>query len=90
MKFYHGTTKDAWNKIKKENTLWGIRTIKGYNPSRCTYLTPFLKNAKIYGSVILQVEWDPECEGINNFCDNCWQFREYAPIPLDRVVLINE
>ena len=79
-KFYHGTSKANWEKIKKEGVLWGKRNA----PSRCTYLTPSKDEAKHWGEVVLEVEYDPT-KGINNYCKDCWQFRVYDPIPLKDV-----
>ena len=70
MKFYHGTTKEKWEKIKEEGVLWGVH---GWNetwrdkegnklkPYRYTYLTPDLDIAQSMGSeeVILEVEYEP-------------------------------
>ena len=30
MKFYHGTSFEAWEKIQKEGILWGVRIIEGW------------------------------------------------------------
>ena len=63
MKFYHGTTRESWNKIQEEGVLWGYRVYDG-KPTlgyRYTYLTPDLEVAEKLGSkeVILEVEYDP-------------------------------
>jgi hypothetical protein len=80
MIFYHGTTENAWNKIQEEGFLFGVRK---FAKSRCTYLTPDISEAKQYGEVILQVEYNPlEHPDMNNYVDGCWQLRVYEPIPL--------
>lgn len=79
MRMYHGT--EFWGKIQEEGVLWGRRG----TASRCTYLTPSRRIASRYGSTVLQVEFDPETDIPNNWFDECWQCRVYAPIPLSRV-----
>lgn len=95
MIFYHGTTQDAWKQIQQEGILFGRlividnetqRRSSKYNPSRCTYLTPMIEEAKCYGDVLLQVEYDPyRHPKKNNYIEDCWQFRVYEPIPLTKV-----
>ena len=83
MKFYHGTSKEAWKGIQREGVLWGIRNA----PSRCTYLTPDEAVATIYGGVILEAEYDP-IPGVgvtNNYHPDSWQMRVYEPIPIKNV-----
>ena len=83
MKFYHGTSEDNWNKIQEEGVLFGIRKLA---KSRVTYLTTDIDEAKQYGEIILQVEYDPsEHSGMNNYIEGCWQCRVYEPIPIDAV-----
>lgn len=80
MKFYHGTSEDNWNKIQEEGVLFGVRK---FAKSRCTYLTTDINEAKQYGEVLLQVDYDPlEHPDMNNYIDGCWQLRVYEPIPL--------
>ena len=75
MKFYHGTSEDNWNKIQEEGVLFGVRK---FAKSRCTYLTTDISEAKQYGEVILQVEYDPlEHPDMNNYANGCWQLRVY-------------
>lgn len=86
--WYHGTTPENWELIKTEGVLWGIG-----NSYRYTYLTPDLEIAKKYGSVVLEVEYQPK--GVGSGVDNygfdpppgeyCWQFSVFVPIPLKRV-----
>ena len=89
MIFYHGTTKEAWAEIQREGVLWGRRWITNNDGTkikevdRCTYLALDLEEAKYYGEVVLQVEYDPMKSGaINNYHEGCWQVRVYEPIPL--------
>ena len=89
MIFYHGTNKEAWTEIQREGVLWGRRWITDNDETkikevdRCTYLAVDLEEAKYYGDVVLQVEYDPMKPGAkNNYCEGCWQVRVYEPIPL--------
>lgn len=89
MIFYHGTSKENWEAIQREGILYGRRYILGENcfpikeVDRCTYLAVDLEEAKYYGDVVLQVEYDPMKPGSkNNYCEGCWQVRVYEPIPL--------
>ena len=83
MKFYHGTSEDNWKKIQEEGTLFGVRK---FAKSRCTYLTADINEAKQYGEVLLQVEYNPlEHPDMNNYVDGCWQLRVYEPIALTSI-----
>ena len=54
--------------------------------NRCTYLATDLEEAKCYGDVILQVEYDPfKHKKKNNYIDGCWQVRVYEPIPISKI-----
>ena len=88
--FYHGTSLENWNKIKEEGILFGKRhfTLDGVEQelSRCTYLAVDKEEAKHYGDVLLEVEYNPEEDKKNNnFIHNCWQLRVYSPIPISKV-----
>lgn len=49
-----------------------------------------MKEAKHYGEVLLEVEYDPtKNPRENNYIEGCWQFRVYEPIPLKDVKQIN-
>ena len=91
MIFYHGTSKENWNAIQKEGILYGRRFVTGNNGNiikevdRCTYLAVDLEEAKCYGDVVLQVEYNPTNSKHNNYKENCWQIRVYEPIPLSNV-----
>jgi len=98
MIFYHGTTKESWETIQQEGFLYGRRYIVDNNGkivqevSRCTYLATDLEEAKHYGEVVLQVEYDPKSSkhrNYNNYVDDCWQLRVYEPIPLSQIKLLN-
>jgi hypothetical protein len=89
MIFYHGTSKKNWDKIRDEGILFGIG-----NSYRYTYLTPDFDIAKKYGSVVLQVKYEPI--GIDgNMIDNygfdppkgqtCWQFSVFIPILIKNI-----
>lgn len=67
--------------------------------SRCTYLTNVLKEAKCYGDVVLEVEYNPFNKNgrikkdkrgrpLNNYNPDSWQMRVYEPIMIDDVKLI--
>ena len=93
--FYHGTTRDNWEKIQAEGVLWGRPTPNCTTvgePRRYTYLSPHLDVAQAIGDVILEVEYDPVGvgSGIDNFGfdpppgQTCWQFSVFIPIPVSR------
>lgn len=92
MTFYHGTSKEAWEKIQQEGVLYGRRfivddegnVIKEVN--RCTYLAVDVEEAMHYGDIILKVEYDAiSHRKKNNYIEGCWQIRVYEPIPLSQV-----
>lgn len=105
MRWYHGTTRENWNAIQKEGVLFGRRFIVDNegNPirkvDRCTYLTNSLEEAKCYGGVVLEVEYNPFDENgrirkgkrglpTNNYNPDSWQMRVYEPIAIDNVKLL--
>lgn len=88
--FYHGTSLENWNKIKQEGVLWGRRYVtfndKVKELSRCTYLAVNKEEAKQYGEILLEVNYNPyDDEENNNYTKDCWQIRVYSPISLDKV-----
>lgn len=93
MTFYHGTDEGSWNEIVNEGVLWGKRYVldkdgnlsKDLQPDRCTYLTNEKKIAKIYGKVILEVEYDPTKSTHNNYDASSWQMRVYEPISISSI-----
>lgn len=86
MKFYHGTTTENWTKINEEGILFGFRNTDGCNSSRCTYLALDINEAKSYGEILLEVEYDPFLnKKDNNYCDGCWQLRVYEPISINKI-----
>ena len=95
MIFYHGTSQESWKTIQQEGFLYGRRYIIDNNGkiikevSRCTYLATDLEEAKHYGEVVLQVEYDPKSSKHNNYIDGCWQLRVYEPIPLSQIKPLN-
>lgn len=76
MKFYHGTSKENWNKILNEGVLWGYNMHKNsdgteYMGYRYTYLTPCIEIASKYGNVVLEIEYEPvgvNGQTIDNYC----------------------
>lgn len=95
MIFYHGTSQKTWETIQQEGFLYGRRYITDSDGKiikevdRCTYLATDLEEAKHYGEVVLQVEYDPKSSKRNNYVDGCWQLRVYEPIPLSQIKLLN-
>ena len=78
MTFYHGTTEEAYDKIVKEGILYGVRGMfQGHEIDRCTYLAVDAEEAKQYGTILLQVEYDPFVNKHNNYKEGCWQIRVY-------------
>ena len=95
MTFFHGTSEDNWKLIQEEGMLFGRRYILNDDGSicrevdRCTYLATDIEEARHYGDIILQVEYDPhEHPKKNNYIDDCWQVRVYEPIPIENIRLI--
>lgn len=85
MIFYHGTSQSNWEQIKKEGVLFGVRDAS----DRCTYLATDQEEAKMYGDVVLEVNYDPfKNPGDNNYCDGCWQVRVYEPIPISEIKVL--
>ena len=83
MKFYHGTTEKKYKEILNDGVLYGKRNA----PSRCTYLAVDIEEAKEYGQVILEVEYNPyKNKKMNNYIEGCWQFRVYEPIPISSII----
>lgn len=91
MKFYHGTTEEAWSAIQQEGVLWGVRPAVTLtdgieiNPCRCTYLSiDSAEEAAQYGPVVLEVEYSPGSLK-DNWARGAWQLRVYDPIPISKV-----
>lgn len=88
MIWYHGTSKECWEKIQAEGVLFGVR---GFGANRCTYLAADIQEAKCYGEIVLQVDYDPfRHKKKNNYVDGCWQMRVYEPIPLNKIEVVND
>lgn len=92
MKFYHGTSESNWKKIQEEGLLFGRRYITDDNEDivkevpRCTYLATSIDEAKCYGDVVLEVEYNPHIDSTkNNYVPNCWQVRVYEPISITNI-----
>lgn len=97
MIFYHGTSKENYESIKREGILYGRRFVTDNvgniikEVSRCTYLATDLEEARCYGNIVLQVEYDPIVNpDMNNYTDGCWQVRVYEPIPLSNIIELQE
>lgn len=82
MKFYHGTDTEGWGKIQAEGMLWGVRPLA---KSRATYLALSKEEAKQYGNVVLEVEYDPNPGVDDNYNPEAWQLRVYVPILMNKV-----
>lgn len=90
MKWYHGTDKEAWKYIQKERILFGIDKFDDTAP-RKTYLAADIEEAKCYGNVLLEVEYNPFINpGMNNYIDGCWQIRVYEPIQIKNIKCLKE
>lgn len=90
MKWYHGTNRKAWELIKKEGILFGVDRFKHDAPKK-TYLATDIEEAKCYGDVLLEVEYNPFIHPkMNNYVYDCWQIRVYEPIPLKNIKCIKE
>ena len=87
MKFYHGLSKEKWKKTAKQGYLLYDRTSKEYpNASPLVYLALDKKEARMYGEVLLEVDYDPYINPeYNNYIKGCWQFRVYEPILLIKI-----
>lgn len=88
-KWYHGTNQHGLDEIKKQGFLLHKRIVldKNGNPSKiyksspCTYLATNKEEAKKYGNIILEIEYDPtKNPKKNNYKPNSWQIRVYEPI----------
>lgn len=82
MIFYHGTNQYGLDKANKQGFLLHERATKEFpNMDACTYLAVEKEEAKQYGDIILEVEYDPTINpDKNNYCKGCWQVRVYEPI----------
>jgi hypothetical protein len=97
MKFYHGTDLAHWREIQLEGELFAPRYIVSSNDrskivqevSRTTYLARDINEARCYGDIVLEVEYDPETQHDHNYWDpDCWQLRVYEPIPISKVRVV--
>lgn len=89
MKFYHGTSIENWNEIQKEGILFGRRFWGKKEVDRCTYLATNVEEAKCYGDIVLEVEYDPyKHKKMNNYIEGCWQLRVYEPILISNIKII--
>jgi len=82
--WYHATKPECWSLIQQEGFLWGVRNA----PSRCTYLARRMEDAAEFGTVMLEVRFDPAVDTPNNYAVGAWQCRVYAPIPLKCVRVV--
>ena len=90
MIFYHGTNEETWQEIQKEGILFGRRFWGNKEVDRCTYLAVDIEEAKCYGDVVLEVEYDPyKHKKLNNYIEDCWQLRVYEPILITNIKRIN-
>ena len=106
MKWYHGTSKENWKAIQEEGILFGRRYVTDNDGKiikevdRCTYLACDIEEAKHYGEVVLEVEYNPfDANGrikkdkrkipLNNYFIDIWQIRVYEPIPLSDMAVVD-
>jgi hypothetical protein len=97
--FYHGTSRENYQKILKEGVLWGLHSWQTPDQPdiyRHTYLTECLMIAEGYaedGGVVLKVQYDPSKHQETNYpvnkkipphWDN-WQFLVWHPIELSDI-----
>ena len=91
MKFYHGTTEEAWKKIQKEGVLWGrpnMYNSSGNKMSRINWFALEMKDAGIFDDrgltntkcVMLEIDL-PKVKK-----HTYWEFVTYDPIPIDRIL----
>ncbi len=82
MKFYHGTTEHGLKETEDQGFLLHKRaTEESPNMSPCTYLAVKIEEAREYGPIVMEVEYDPsENTEKNNYVAGCWQVRVYEPI----------
>lgn len=82
MKFYHGTNKYGLEEAKKQGYLLHKRDTREFpNITSCTYLAVDIEEAKQYGDIILEVNYDPfKNPENNNYKKESWQCRVYEPI----------
>jgi len=82
MKFYHGMNKKGLKETEEQGFLLHKRaTEDSPRMSPCTYLATDIEEAKEYGDIILEVEYDPfKNPKENNYQKDSWQVRVYEPI----------
>jgi len=82
MKLYHGTDKFGLSETQKQGYLLHKRAnILFPSMSPCTYLATTIKEARQYGDIVLEVDYDPnENPKMNNYNPDSWQVRVYEPI----------
>jgi carboxylesterase type B len=89
MKFYHGTSQENWEQIQKEGVLFGRQFVGNKEYPRRTYLAVDIEEARCYGNIVLEVEYNPhKHKKMNNYCEDCWQLRVYEPITIDNIKLV--
>jgi hypothetical protein len=78
MIWYHGTNKEGLEETEKQGYLLHKR---GEDMSPVTYLATDIDEARMYGDVVLEVEYDPFIHPKeNNYNKDSWQMRVYEPI----------
>lgn len=84
MKFYHGTSYEAWEKIQEEGILFGKNDD---DQIRCTHLAFNTIFAENFGDVILEVEYDPTVNPYKNTYsyNDGYMIRVEEPIPLENI-----
>ena len=80
--WYHGTTKEIFNKIKKDGVLYGFHK----SGKRFTTLSLDKEEANFYGDVLLAVTYNPVEDLINNdYGPHSLDLKVFSPIPMSNV-----
>lgn len=83
---YHGCRLESWDKCVEQ----GYLLHQGLGKDPLVYLATDLEEAICHGTVVLEVQFDPEVDRPNNYHPDCWQCRVYKGIPLDRVRVLTK
>ena len=91
MKFYHGTSEENWKRIQENGELFGYSRVVSNDHKtvlsefRVTYLATKIEDARLYGDVVLEVEYMPNKKDNNYYDEDCWQIRVYVPISINNI-----
>jgi len=81
--WYHGTSRHAWDLIQKEGFLLGVNKDR----RRFTFLSKDKDEARMYGDILLKVEYDPISDLFNNNFgpENYQEIKVTSPIHLSKI-----